>query len=230
MEQTDRTTMRPIERVNLAEAVYRELIRMITRLEIEPGARLHFERLGKIFNVSRAPLREAVQRLMAEGLVWSEPQMGYYVVRLNRGDVRDLFEVRRMLERTALRRSIGRIPASALRRLRDGFAEALDGLTGEDPPNYPGFEEQDTELHFELIVGAAGSRILDQLSRNIRHYVELTRHLHWRIREALREHIEIIDAIIAQDVAAAEQALDDHLLHSMEQVVTRLEAGEQETP
>ena len=65
-----------ISRVNLVDQVYDRLAHMIATHDIKPGDRINFSEMENLFNVSRAPLREAVQRLVSRGLIVSSAQKG----------------------------------------------------------------------------------------------------------------------------------------------------------
>ncbi len=76
-----------VNRFNLVDEVYERLRKMITGGILEPGERLNKNQLCEIFQVSRAPLREAIQKLAAKGLLKKECQKGTYVVKLKDIDI-----------------------------------------------------------------------------------------------------------------------------------------------
>jgi len=90
-----------VQRVaSLAEQVYGLLRSMLRAQDFEPGDRLVDSTLAKLLNVSRTPVREALMRLAADGLVETH-EGGFAVSRLTLSDVREIFEIRRLIEPTA---------------------------------------------------------------------------------------------------------------------------------
>jgi DNA-binding GntR family transcriptional regulator len=92
-----------IERPSLPETVYRELRDAIMSGVFSPGQMLRQEEIARRFGVSRAPLREALPRLEAEGLVLLHPRRGYAVVSLDPAEIKEIFELRAMVEQEAAR-------------------------------------------------------------------------------------------------------------------------------
>jgi len=86
----------------LADQVYDALRRMLRAREFEPGERLVDSSIAKRLDVSRTPVREALMRLAADGLIESQ-ERGFLVPRLGLSDVQEIFEIRRLLEPSAAR-------------------------------------------------------------------------------------------------------------------------------
>lgn len=201
-----------IARNNLSDEVYERLLDLIRNLTLEPGSRLDFNELEDRFGVSRAPIREAVQRLIGTGLITTTPHGGYHVVKLGPEDIRSIFEVRRTIEKEALERSIHKIPSDKLVKIRAVFEEELKDFNEMSPKNpSKKYKQADWDLHFELIVGYSGSIILKQLSSNIFDLVETSRsHIRTLSRNSF-SHIRIIDAIMQLNLEMAILELDKHL-------------------
>lgn len=90
----------------LAEKAYRELRASIVRCEFEPGARLRVEELGRRFDVSSSPVREALNRLAEQGLVRTLENRGFRVAPLTAEGISDLVRVRLLIECEVLRDSM----------------------------------------------------------------------------------------------------------------------------
>src|SRR5262249_17423738 len=88
--------------LKLTDVAYERLRKLIQQGEFLPGSLIRETELTSRFEMSRTPIREALQRLQAEGLL-VPGQRGYIVVDLSREDVRDVYQVRAMLEGTAAR-------------------------------------------------------------------------------------------------------------------------------
>lgn len=211
-----------ISRNNLSDEVYDRLLDLIRNLTLKPGSRLNFNELENQFGVSRAPIREAVQRLMGKGLITSTPHGGYRVVKLTPEDIRSIFEVRRTIEKDALRRSINKIPEERLLKIKSVFNDELRSLSLDSVENQKPsekYKQADWELHFELIVEYSGSSILKQLCSGIFDLIETSRSHISSLSANSFSHIEIIDAILDRDLNRALSVLDVHLLKAQERVM-----------
>jgi DNA-binding GntR family transcriptional regulator len=91
----------PVSRSTASARVIDTLRAAILDGSMVPGSQLKETALADRLSVSRGPLREAVQRLVQEGLLWSQPHHGTFVVELGRDDVADIYLARRGIERTA---------------------------------------------------------------------------------------------------------------------------------
>lgn len=176
-----------------------------TLAEIEQSTRL---------GVSRTPLREALSRLVADGLVRPSTGRGLAVTEVSLDQVRELFEAREALEVQAARlAAMRRVPARFLALRHDlGRSEAL--LDDADPSRHEYFEQ--IQRLDEAIDEAAASPYLSSALRAVRIHSARIRRLSRdnpeRLRSATHEHLMIIDAIIegAPDMAAHATALHLH--------------------
>ena len=113
-----------LRKINLADQAYEELVKKIVSGAYPAGETLPEEKLTAEFGISRTPVREALRRLAAEGLIEPLPR-GFRVALPDEKALRELFECRCMLELQALKRAIGRIPAEKT----DGLLAALRQCT-----------------------------------------------------------------------------------------------------
>src|SRR3981189_3117050 len=108
----------PVSRESTAAVIARQLRDAIMIGALPPGTQLGEPDLAARFQVSRGPLREAMQHLVSEGLLRSERHRGLFVIDLEPGDVYDIYLARSAVERAALLR--------ALRGDRDAVAAVLE--------------------------------------------------------------------------------------------------------
>ncbi|SDG87448.1 transcriptional regulator, GntR family [Pseudonocardia oroxyli] len=119
---------------SLRDSTYAELRRRIVTLAYQPGERLVERDLAAELQVSRIPLREALQQLQSDGLVVLVPRQGAIVAPFTADDVRDLFDVRESLEVLAVRLAATRVAEPGLGRLREQMALAEAAIArGDDP-------------------------------------------------------------------------------------------------
>src|SRR5271166_2052789 len=194
-----------------ADAVYAELKEAILSGALEPGSLIDKAVLCEKFDVSRFPVSAAVSKLAYDRLVDVAPQHGSFVTRISINDVRERLFIRSALE--------GEIAAEAARRLgREGKAalaanlkEAAAAAQEDDKAR---FYRIDVAFHQNLASGlgmARASEVLDSLRA---HLERVRRLLMWpagRMKETLREHASIAQAIEAADPDAAREAMKRHL-------------------
>ena len=193
----------------LAEKAYETLRAAIVTGRLRPGARLPIEELAVHLDMSPMPIREAVRRLDAGGLVENVPHRGARVTELSVTDLAEVFEVRMSLEKLAVRRAAARF-TDARAREAQALLEAL-----EDRPNDTSVATSQAHMavHFALYE-AAGSAWLLRLIRPAWQVSERYA-LEWpevrQLQARAGEHREILAACMASDPDRAAMALYEHL-------------------
>ena len=193
---------------SITEQVYRAIRSLVLAGGHGPGARLSEAGLAERLEVSRGPVREALERLAQEGLVVRVPRRGSFVRRYRASEVRELMELRSVLEEAAIRFTVRRADdaeLAAMEALLEAAGQAIDSGRGYPP-------EQD--FH-QAIARLAGNRALERAAGLVHDQLRLARALAaqrpGRAREVLREHAAILRALRERDVDAAEAALQSHL-------------------
>ncbi len=191
----------------------------IDRGDPPPGAPLRQEALAARFGVSRLPVRDALRRLEAEGLVVVHPNRGAYVARFSAAEVQEIYELRRLLEGDLLARAV---PSMGARDLGEVEAALLAAERGADGPRW---SELDELFHAALYTPAGRPRqlgIVSGLRGAVRRYQAGHAALPEQTATWLHDHRAIFAACRAEDVAAARRALDDHLDRAGQLVVGRV--------
>lgn len=190
--------------------LYRALKHDILARRFAPGQPLAEIELARQYGASRTPLREALQRLNADGLVRIEPRRGAFVQELTVTDFLEINELRSILEPYAARIAAHRIEPEEVRRLRD----ELDAIRVVDPTaeDYPRLEALDAALH-EAIATASGNQRLARLIASLDDMMQVMRvgDLRRRHRETHESLQTILDALEARDADAAEALLRRHI-------------------
>ncbi len=193
--------------------------------ELPFGARLSDRSLSERLGIGRTPVREALARLAAEGLVVVRPQSGSFVMAPGAAEIRALCEMRAVLETGALRLAAAADPE----RLAAALAPLLAGavLAVEDG-DLPRAEALDRAFHAAL-VEAAANPLLGRAYRGIADRVDALRHRlprePARLAHAVQEHRRILDLALAGRAAEAEALLAAHVRH-VQGLATRLLAKE----
>jgi DNA-binding GntR family transcriptional regulator len=184
------------------------------------GARLGEERLARDLGVSRTPVREALFRLHSEGLVDRHPDGGYCPTTPNLAAVRELYEVRIALERSAILRP--RFTArphdhDLLVALRDDWL----ALAGDPPEPDPEFVILDEEFHVRL-AEASGNRELGDILRRVNERIRVVRMRDFltgeRISKTIAEHLGVVIAVLDGDLDGAVETFEQHLFASLDVV------------
>jgi DNA-binding GntR family transcriptional regulator len=193
----------------LAEKAFETLHRAIVTGRLRPGTRLPIEDLAEALRMSPMPIREAVRRLDAAGLVENIPHRGARVTELSIADLAEVYEVRLALEVPAIRRAalrFGEGHALVAREILDALHAQADYNSAEGLATHEGF-------HFALYE-AAGSAWLLRLIRPAWQTSERYRLEVQPVRaQSARntEHEDILDACVAHDPDRAGRALSEHL-------------------
>jgi DNA-binding GntR family transcriptional regulator len=187
----------------LSQVIYQRLRLEILNGALEPGQLLRQEELAQRFNVSRVPLREAMSRLEADGLIVLRPRRGYAVLSLDQSAIVEIFELRMMLEEHA-----GSIAALA-RTAEDVAAveEIIDHLESLDPNGENHFQDwyrYNRKFHARIIVSSRRSRVArlaGTLHDAVEPYIraEAEHRMTGHVRDADSEHREMFNAFRAGD-------------------------------
>lgn len=208
-----------INRESTASVIARQLRNAIIHGSIEPGAQLGESELANRLGVSRGPLREAMQRLVQEGLLRSEPNRGLFVIELTADDVEDIYLARAAVERAAVAAIIDRDPAACVEALRKAHEVMSRAAKRSDAK---ALSDADLSFH-QVLVGEAASprlkRMHDTLLAETRMCLtalELTDYLPLDI---VAEHGEIVEAIEARDKRRLERLLTSHTDDALHRLV-----------
>ena len=195
----------------LPATVAARLRERIIQGDFPPGARLNERALCDQLGVSRTPLREALRALAAEGLVRIEPKRGAQVVALSAADVREAFEVIGGLEEMSCRLACARATDQEIAEIRALTYEMMASHARHDLPTY---FRTNREIH-ERISLAAHNSLLKQLydAQNARiqnlRFVSNENRQKWDL--AMREHIEMAEALEARDADRLAGIMRQHL-------------------
>ena len=202
------------EAQTLAEKVFSELATAIVRGELAPGERLSEQALVTRYGGSRAPIREAIQKLEARNLVVRVPHAGARVVSLSLEELRDIYEVRLELESMACRLAAERMSdaeISALEKLLEEHARSIEADQGLSYYQKSG----NLDFHYRIIEGSKNSRLHQMLCGDLYHIIRMYRYRtstsSERPLQALKEHQRIVEAIKSRDPQLAELLMRRHI-------------------
>lgn len=197
--------------------IYEELRRSIIVGHREPGERLDLDALTKSYGTSVTPVRDALQMLSQEGLVTIKPRSGYFVTHVTLKQLRDMLELREILEVASIERAAVRVSEEQIEQLEHVHA----GYTGEDDESYDRYMDENRRFHY-LIAQASGNQelagMLGSLHDRLARFMVLC-----RAGETLeRRHALIIEALRTCDVATARQAILSEMKETHETILERV--------
>jgi len=197
--------------------VYENLKKRIIYNNLKPGEPLNESSLSKELKTSKTPIREALQQLQKEGLVENIPGKGSFVSRISFQDIREIHEIREILECEAIKRAIMKVDKEKLKLLRDRFTSSE---YGKEKTELSVFKSGD-EIH-TFIFETLGNSRLTEIYKGLQDHIVRNRIYFFnnspsaRSKESFQEHLEILDAMEAQDPERAERAVRNHLRNSLE--------------
>jgi DNA-binding GntR family transcriptional regulator len=204
---------------SLGLTTYERMREMILRGELATGTALQEKRMADRLGVSRTPVREAITRLVSDGLVMREAGLTPVVRRLAVDDFIEILHVRRLLEVETAGRAAAIGGSPALLALRERLVAFLDG----PPPDTDTHHEVDDLLH-NTLARLAGSKLLESMVTDLRQKTRIfdTGRVPERLTPGALEHIEIIDAVTAGDYERAQAAMRRHIDNVRASVLTHL--------
>ena len=200
----------------LADEVYDTVLAQLMSLRIEPGSRVTIDALARDLGVSQTPIRDALNRMEADGLVVRVPHAGYRIPpQITRSRFEDMLEVRLLLEPAAARRAAERASAEQVAGMRRMLDEMAGLVEGDSHLAYGAFGLRDAAFH-DLVAHSAGNRVVREALGRLHTHVHLFRLLYDTqvTYLAMGEHDEVLAAVAARDPDAAAYAMRRHILLS----------------
>jgi len=203
--------LEPVNRETTAAVIAAQIRVRIMDGTFAPGSQLGEAQLAARLNVSRGPIREALQRLIQEGLVENRRNRGVFVTSLDEDDIRDVYLARGAIEREAAKILIRRRDAEAIDRL-EALVEGMSAAAKNR--EWPELADSDLAFH-EALVGFSRSKRLQRMFRTL--LVEARMCLAelesaYPVHERLvREHRSILGAVRRGDEREALELIDAHL-------------------
>jgi GntR family transcriptional regulator, carbon starvation induced regulator len=203
--------------LSLTERAIQDIRKAILRLDHAPGSALRLEALQAQYGLSSSPLREALSRLVADGLVHQESNRGFRVAELTAEELADLTQMRMLVEPPGLAQSIqhgdevweGRVVAAhhRLQRAEEGLAELQPALS--EP-----WSIAHRTFHLELFSGCPSARMRRECTRlfdEAERYRWGTARLRRIPRKKDVEHAMLVEAALGRDAERATKLLRDHI-------------------
>lgn len=207
---------------SLKQLVYNNLKERIINGELKPGMRLREEDLSTEMNISRAPIREALNMLERDGFATIVPRKGAIVAEVMKEDIIYIWEMRALLEPYAAKLSTPDIPEEKIAQTKNDLLKVLD-----HPENFAQYVNSDLAVH-EMLVDYLSNRFLKSTLQNMKAH---SLRLRWAaeyeeeedqqsiIEQATREHLDIIHALETRDADTVYQMVKNHVENSAERLL-----------
>lgn len=205
---------------NRGEMVFDILKREILDLELKPGQSISENEICARFDVSRTPVRDALQRLQEQGFVHTVPYSGTYVTLLNLNNIRQMIYMRMAVESMVLRDFMEISTPMLLEDIR--YMIRKQQLLIEQP----GFEAEqfyrmDAQMHALWFEATNKMKVWEVIQEQQLHYTRF-RMLDFvtetDFTRIIKEHTELFELICAKDIETLEKVLSAHLYYSMERM------------
>jgi DNA-binding GntR family transcriptional regulator len=211
----------------LREQVYASIKNAIIGGEFEPGKRLIEEKLAEDMNTSRTPVREAIQKLEKEGLIYRLPRGGFAVKGVSEEEVEEVFGIRGILEGYAGYLATARMNIEELKALEDIISReemCLQNMNNEE------FIELDGEFH-DILYKAAKNNRLYGLLNDLRDYMYRYRVIILRYQRkpqlAIQDHKEMVSSIKNKNARQVEKLVRKHMTRGKDIIKKKIRQGQE---
>ncbi|MGB9700938.1 MAG: GntR family transcriptional regulator [Thermodesulfobacteriota bacterium] len=212
----------------ISDQIYEHLKEKIICGDFRPGERLKQIPVAKELKISRLPIRDAFRRLEQDELLERLPQGGVRVTIIKEETIKEVFEIRKVLEAYALKVACSKITEEEinfLKDLRDQAQGILDSKELSQETKRRKLFELNSRFH-ELIYRSTGSTYLLKILSHLRNIVSRLRYLGLRTfdtwREVWEEHSALIDYLEKRDKKGAVKLIKKHLNHASNYVLSSL--------
>ncbi|MEX2671177.1 MAG: GntR family transcriptional regulator [Phycisphaeraceae bacterium] len=214
--------LQPLVRgTGLRSDVVTQVVAAVFEGRIKAGDRLVVQKLAQQLGVSATPVREALVELETTGIVDLLPNRGAVCRPFGPQQLREIYQIRRILEAEATHASCGRIPDDELERVRDESRQLLEA--SDDAPGWSDSAMAlDQQLHNLVSLHSGSDRLGHELARYATLMHAVRQYVHNRLnvqRRAIEDHLEILDALIERDADKAAAAMSKHIRNTANHVV-----------
>lgn len=194
-----------------ADRIAESLVEQVFSGEYRNGERLDEHRLADHFRVSRTPIREALQVLVASGIAEQIPRRGVFVRQPGPVELLEMFEMMAELEAACGRFAATRISDTGLQQLADANLNCQKAIETQD---YARYYAENEVFHQTIYKGSANSYLEKQalqLQNRLKPYRKIQLRFRGRLAQSMAEHEDIVAALQDGDADRASAALRGHV-------------------
>ncbi|MBN2023273.1 MAG: GntR family transcriptional regulator [Pirellulales bacterium] len=222
---------------SLSQKAYAHIHRRLVSGQMTPGSRLSNRALAKEIGISFTPVREALNRLVSEGLLEYQRGLGVFVPTVSRRQIEEIYELRETLECAAVVKVCQRASNETLEEVETaltamgGIAQRLEPVESghRNPELAEALRQADAAFHLALL-RLAGNRLVLETVESLRARSALVPHRfdHEPIEAVQRNqrlHADILEAVRQRDAEAAQAAMSEHFLNGRQQALAAYDRG-----
>lgn len=203
---------------SFTDVAYEKIKELILNEDIGQGEIVSENQLAEYLNMSRTPVREAIRRLEAEGILVSRQGFGTIVKMLTLKDIEDIFEVREAMEIIASETAIKNITDQEIKEVRENFINLLDRYHKGEKIEKKEFTSIDGQIH-DLIVKKSDNEYVKMLMERIYFNVDRYRIMSYKVsldlEESTSQHLDLLKYMEEGDVETFKEHLKRHLHWSL---------------
>jgi DNA-binding GntR family transcriptional regulator len=185
---------------DLKEYVYHEIKMRLINNTIKPGERLWEDKIAEDLGVSRTPVREAINRLVAEKFIENRPRIGIFAAQISRDDLDKMLDVRIALETLSVRECCKLITDEEIYELKALYQEYSERLTNKE---YSEASQLDSQIHKYIARVSENKKLMEYINdiQDIFAYARASK-VEWtdaKMKRSLQDHKNLIEAICNRD-------------------------------
>jgi DNA-binding GntR family transcriptional regulator len=191
---------------------------------LREGEPLSENRLAQEIDISRTPVREALRALEQDGFIRTVPGKGAFVTGISMEDMKEIYDIRILLEPLAARTAADRIPAEKLRDAEERWLDLRERHRRGEEIAWKEVSTQDHSLHDMIIEYSSNNRlrqILLMLHAQIERFQLLSARSLADVAESIAQHLEILDCLKLRDREAIQALLTEHIRSSEENILNK---------
>jgi len=185
--------------------------------DLQPGSKLSEQALAASLGVSRGPLREAIRRLEGRKLLQRTPNIGVHVASLSPNDLYEILQVREALEGMACALAATNMTDAELKALSELLDQHRQQKSVQEGTGYYQVSK-DFDFHFRIVKGSRNKRLVQMLCEDLYYLLRVYRYKSstkpGRAKQALREHRDIVAALMKRDPVDAERKMRLHIANA----------------
>jgi DNA-binding GntR family transcriptional regulator len=218
------------DRRKVTDWVYEEVRQAIIDLRLKPGEPLREATMAEQLGVSKTPVREALARLEQEGLVETTSFKGAVVSGYSPQDLKEIYELRELLEGVAARTAAASASDETLDRLNALVAESRQRRADDDLDGLAALLGEFDRAIYEQVDNVRIRALIENLTAHLTRIGRLTEEIPGRVKASVEEHAAIVEAIAAHDVDGAERAMRAHIRSVLTDQLQAAEARSEAQP
>ena len=204
---------------SFTDVAYDKIKELILNEDIGPGEIVSENQLAEYLGMSRTPVREAIRRLEAVGILVSRQGFGTIVKMLTLKDIEDIFEVREAMELIASETAIKNITEQEIKEVRENFINLLDRYHSGEKIEKKEFTSIDGQIH-DLIVKKSDNEyvkmLMERISFNVDRYRTMSYKVSLDLEESTNQHLDLLQHMEKRNVETFKEHLKRHIHWSLD--------------